>query len=677
MRVTEPQLRTVLLAQAIEHADAEHALVSAVELQEATRQAVAAARARGVARVGVAEVMLDRATTIARHASGRDTTVAALNPQTGHGEPGGLAAWVARGLPLAALLLGLATDRISNAHRVDLLSPPLLAVLAWNLAAYLLIAWRAWRVWRTPGSSQPGAWLQQALRPLGHPFGRAGRGLPARIAADFHRRWWAQAGGLLQLRTARVLHLCAAAWGAGIALSLLLRGLVVRYQFGWESTFLDASQVHAIVSVLFAPITLLPGVAPFTLQEIAATQNFAGESGMGGSRWVGMYVGLLLLAVVLPRLGLAAWARWREHRWQGHIDPQDPAFDALRASLPGDLVIGLHGTQGEAQQQLLLLLGAGLQTPHGDRLGFTDDPAQPVDAVLDWAASPPPPAWQTAPRLSLRWEDFGASWVLEPALFHSLHAALPAHHHALARLRAAWVARNEQRFGQALRALALHLHACAALHSLPPEAAAAQYAQRVHTLEATLRTLHGAPAAPLQSLAPPADKAPPLPLVRRGDSTALAVGTSAGAAAGAAAGAKAGALIDVGSGGLTLGAGTALGALLGGTTAWVVRARQKKDEGRQDLLHHAAEVACTHYLVITHQQRVPPDEAAQLAPRWAAEVTGTVAAHGAALAAALKVGEPGNEAVQALLRTMLLGILQRSVAAGAGAAAAAHRPPAA
>ena len=144
MRVTEPQLRTVLLAQAIEHADAEHALVSAVELQEATRQAVAAARARGVARVGVAEVMLDRATTIARHASARDTTVAALNPQPGHGDaPGGPARWVARGLPLAALLLGLATDRISNAHRVDLLSPPLLAVLAWNLAAYLLIAWRA------------------------------------------------------------------------------------------------------------------------------------------------------------------------------------------------------------------------------------------------------------------------------------------------------------------------------------------------------------------------------------------------------------------------------------------------------------------------------------------------------------------------------------------------------
>ena len=364
MRVTEPQLRTLLLAQAIEQADTGHTLVSAVERQEATRHAVAAARARGVPRVGVAEVMLDRAATIARHASGRDSTVAALNPQPGQGEPGGLAPWVSRGLPLAALLLGLAIDRISNAHRVDLLSPPLLTVLAWNLAAYLLIAWRAWR------PSQPGAWLQQALRPLGHPlghlFGRAGRGrgLSARIAADFHQRWWAHAGDLLQQRTARVLHLCAAAWGAGIALSLLLRGLVVRYQFGWESTFLDATQVHAIVSVLFAPLTLLLGLAPFTLQEIAATQNFAGESGVAGmagmggaagSRWVGMYVGLLLLAVVLPRLALATGARWREHRWQGHIDPQGPAFDTLRASLPGDLVIGLHGPQAQAQ----VLLGAG------------------------------------------------------------------------------------------------------------------------------------------------------------------------------------------------------------------------------------------------------------------------------------------------------------------------------
>lgn len=666
MRVTEPQLRTLLLAQAIEQADTRHTLVSPVELQDATRSAVAAARARGLPRVGVAEVMLERATTIADHASGRDSTVAALHaPHTEGPGAGGLGPWVARGLPLAALLLGLAIDRISNAHRVDLLSPPLLTVLAWNLAVYLLIAWRAWRP-----PSQPSAWLQQALRPLGNPFGRAerGRGLAARIAADFHQRWWAHAADLLQQRAARVLHLCAAAWGTGIALSLLLRGLVVRYQFGWESTFLDATQVHAIVSVLFAPLTLLLGLAPFTLQEIAATQNFAGESGVAGiaggggaagSRWVGMYVGLLLLAVVLPRLALAAWARWREHRSQGHIDPQGAAFDTLRASLPGDLVIGLHGPQAQAQ----VLLGASLQTPQGDRLQWVADASAPVDAVLVWTPDPLPLAWQAAPRVVLRWEDFGASWVLEPTLFDRLGAALPAHHHALARLCAAWVERNEQRFGQALQALAQHLRACAALTRLPPDAAAAQYADQVRALDATLRALHGEPAAPAM---PSAQLAPPLPAPRRIDGTALALGTSAGAAAGAAAGAKAGALIDLGTGGLTLGAGTALGALLGGTTAWVVRSLQKKDAGRQDLLQHATEAACSHYLAIAHQQRMPPDDAHPWAARWRAEVTGTVAAHGTALTAALQDGADA-EALVPLLRTVLMGILQRScVAEGSG-----------
>ena len=57
MRVTAPQLRTVLLAQAIEHADSGHTLVSPPALEEATRSAVAAARARGVQRVGVGDVV--------------------------------------------------------------------------------------------------------------------------------------------------------------------------------------------------------------------------------------------------------------------------------------------------------------------------------------------------------------------------------------------------------------------------------------------------------------------------------------------------------------------------------------------------------------------------------------------------------------------------------------------
>lgn len=660
MRVTEPQLRAVLLAQAIEQVDTGRTLVSQADWDDATRSAVAAAHQRGVLQhVGAGDVVLDRAHTIADRASGRDATVAALRGPAVH--------WrrLARGLPLLALLLGLAVDRVANAHRVDLLSPPLLIVLGWNLCVYLLMAWRAWRTPRPQHQSGPGAW-RQGLRF----FSRPGRGLAARIAADFHMRWVAHASDVLAQRAARVLHLCAAAWAAGIALSLLLRGLVVRYQFGWESTFLDATQVHAIVSVLFWPLKVLFGAAPFTLQEIAATQNFAGE-GAAGNRWVWMYVGLLVLAVVLPRLALAACARWREARWQGHIDLDDAAFDALRAALPGDLVIGLHGPQAEVLQ------GAQVQTLQGDHLQF-GDARQPVDAVLAWTSDASPPAWHAAPLLVLRWEDFGASWVLEPALFDRLATALPAQRHALARLRTAWVERSEQRFRQSLLALAQHLHACA--HLGPGDATAQQshYAEQVQALDTALRALHGQPPVPTQQNPTPRRDAAPLPAPRRADTTALAMGTSAGAAAGAVAGAKAGALIDVGTGGLTLGAGTALGALLGGTTAWVLRSFQKKDDGDNNtpthqLLRHAAEAACTHYLVIAHHQRVPPGDAVELAARWRAEVTGTVAAHGDALAAALKANGPGDEdAVQALLHTMLAGILRRSFAPeGRGAATTA------
>ncbi|KQO16876.1 hypothetical protein ASF16_13350 [Acidovorax sp. Leaf78] len=657
MRVTLPQLRTVLLAQSIEQVDAGRTLVSQADWDEATRTAVAAARQRGAQRVGAGDVVLERADTVARRASGRDTTVAALH------EPGAAGRWLARGLPLLALAMGLAIDRIANAHRVDLLSPPLLIVLAWNLCVYLLMAWRAWR---PPATGLP---LLQGLRQLTRRLGSGrGRGLAARIAADFHARWWAHTADLQVQRAARVLHLCAAAWGAGIALSLLLRGLVVRYQFGWESTFLDATQVHAIVLVLFWPLTVLFGTAPFTLQEIAATQNFAGE-GAGGSRWVWMYVGLLALVVVLPRLALAAWARWREARWHARIDPGDAAFDALRAALPGDLLIGLHGPLAEVLQT------AAVQTPQGDRLQF-GDARQPVDAVLAWTTDAPPPAWQGAPVLALRWEAFAASWVLEPTLFDRLTAALPAQQHALSRLRAAWVERNELRFRESLQALARHLREVAQPapggETGDANAKSARYAQQVQTLDAALRTLHGQlPAPSLHASNAPHGHAL-LPATRRTSNTALAVGTSAGAAAGAAAGAKAGALIDIGTGGLTLGAGTALGALLGGTTAWVLRSLQKKDDG-DALLRHAVEAACTHYLVIAHLERVPPADADRLAERWRAEVTGTVAAHGDALAAALRRTGPGDDAmqaVQALLHTMLTGILRRSFAAAATAAPA-------
>lgn len=673
MRVTEQQLRTLTLAQAIEQTDTEHTLVSPVEREDALRNAVASARARGVERVGVGDVVLERATTLVHHAQGRDETVARLNL------PAARLPGLARALPVVALLLGLAIDRLANAHRVDLLSPPLLAVVAWNLIVYALLAWRAWRP--RPPDHGAVAGLRHAWSALGR---RIGRRRAARLATAFHTRWWARTAPLWSTRAARVLHLCAAAWAAGIALSLLLRGLIVRYQFGWESTFLDASQVHALVSALFWPLTTLLGLEPFSLQDIAATQNFAGE-GVAGSRWVWMYVGLLALVVVVPRLALAVWAWTQEARWSRRlaIDPQAPEFDTLRDALPGDFVFGVLGATA-AQMEVLRGIGT-VHDGHGDRLRFVaaSGPAalQSVDAVLICDGEPPAapsPAWQQAPQQPLPWSACAQSWVLEPALFDQLAAALPHGHQPLARLRQARIDHNEALFSQSVHTLARHLRDGAALitdRDGDGEQYAANYARLAQALDTALWALHGLnmPADGSARTSLPLLPHGGAPTQRRADGTAMVLGTSAGAAAGAAAGAKMGALIDVGTGGLTLGTGTALGALLGGTTAWVVRALHKKD-ARQDVTRHVTEAALTRYLVIAHHARVPAEDASALADRWRAEVTGTVTAHGAALATALQARATPADPLVPLLHTMLTGILQRSFAPADPAAAPSGHP---
>ncbi|GAA6118913.1 DUF2868 domain-containing protein [Acidovorax sp. FG27] len=687
--VTEPQLRAVLLAQSIEQAGA----VSPPEVDEALRQAVAAARQRGVDRLQVADVVQARAQALVERAGSRDPAIAAL------AHPSVRLRWLGRLLPVAALLAGLAIDRIANAHRVDLLSPPLLLVLAWNLALYAVLAWRALR--RRAGAppparsaqSTPSPELPMALRGWARSVRASGQAAPgtrptrlaARVAADFQRRWFTATAALFGQRLARVLHLCAAAWGAGIALSLLLRGLVVRYQFGWESTFLDVPQVHAVTTVLFWPLTALFGLAPFSPQEIAATRDFAG-TGAEGSRWVWMYVGLLLLMVVLPRLALAGWARWRERALVRdlRLDTTEGSFDTLRVALPVDWLIGLLGASPAEAEAARALAARHAQGGAPDTLRFAEPPpagrgsaaapAEAVDAVIVLGDAPVPPAWQGVPRVPLPWAQWGESWVLEPVLFERLAPMLPpGRRAALERVRQAWQTHNTDRFDHALRTVARHVAACAASSSDlgAGEEAATRYGQQLMALDATLRELHGLPPA-----ATPGQPSPDVaaPLADRRDRVALAVGTSAGAAAGAAAGAKAGALIDIGSGGITMGAGTALGALLAGTTAWALGALRKKHTA-DEALRQAVEAACTHYLVIAHQARVPQDDAPDLAARWRAEITGTVAAHWEALARALQAGEPPGpppaspsaaheraQAVEPLLRTVLHGVLRRSFA---------------
>ena len=67
------------LAQALERADTERTLVSQIEWDEATRQALAAARERGAQRVGVAEVVLERSAAVVARAAVRHVGSASVH----------------------------------------------------------------------------------------------------------------------------------------------------------------------------------------------------------------------------------------------------------------------------------------------------------------------------------------------------------------------------------------------------------------------------------------------------------------------------------------------------------------------------------------------------------------------------------------------------------------------
>lgn len=235
-------------------------------------------------------------------------------------------------LPVLAFLVGVLADRIGDVHRVNLLSAPLLLILLWNLAVYVLLLLRPLLPRRALGRR-----LEGLRRPL-LPRARRAHALLGAALARFGEEWLSLSAPLNMARSARILHAGAALLAAGAALSLYLRGVLAAYQVGWESTFLDASQVHALLSWLFLPAVSLFGLNGFTLQQVDALRFGQPASPDSGAQWVHLYAATLFLLVVLPRLVLAVLAYLRERRLARRfpLDLAQPYFQRLCAGLaPG------------------------------------------------------------------------------------------------------------------------------------------------------------------------------------------------------------------------------------------------------------------------------------------------------------------------------------------------------
>jgi hypothetical protein len=231
-----------------------------------------------------------------------------------------------------AFAVGVLVDHPGSGGAIDLLAPPIWAVLLWNVAVYLLLALRL--PLRHAGATR----LWSALARLVRPGLRGAEGaVPARFAADLAPRL--QPAALA--RVAATLHLAAAALALGLIAGLYLRGLVLDFRVGWQSTFLDAAQVQRLLAVTLAPASRVSGIALPGVAEVQALRLPGAAAAPGAAApWIHLYAWQLLLVVVGPRLLLAAGAAWRARRLAAAIAlPLDePYFRQLlwqqRAQVP-------------------------------------------------------------------------------------------------------------------------------------------------------------------------------------------------------------------------------------------------------------------------------------------------------------------------------------------------------
>jgi len=240
--------------------------------------------------------------------------------------------WVGYAIVAGALILGVAVDRVGDAQRINVLAPPVLVLLLWNLAVYAAIM--IGYIVRYGQARDAGPLGDIVVRlasgarwihvRMGGPLASA----VATLTAD----WTRLAASLYGARAVRILHLAAAALALGVIAGLYLRGIAFEYRATWESTFLAASTVHSLLAVALAPGAMVTGLSVPDLAQVAAIRAPGSEN---AARWLHLMAATLLLIVVLPRLALALFAAVLERHRAAHLPlaVEEPYFQRLLRGL--------------------------------------------------------------------------------------------------------------------------------------------------------------------------------------------------------------------------------------------------------------------------------------------------------------------------------------------------------
>lgn len=196
-------------------------------------------------------------------------------------------------LGLAAFVSGMLTDRLATeGARINLLSPPLLLLVLWNIAVYLLILLKPLLPGRISSHLLP---LRECLsKALLRAAGASAAFIEARSAIFMPQCRWL---------VARALHIAAILFAVGLLAGMAVRGIGTAYHVGWESTWLagNPQAVHAVLSAIYGHLPFC-GPIPDAATVAALAFDAGNASSADAAPWLLRLMCLLSLAIILPRL---------------------------------------------------------------------------------------------------------------------------------------------------------------------------------------------------------------------------------------------------------------------------------------------------------------------------------------------------------------------------------------
>lgn len=331
-------LRTILLVKAIEESDRTGEILPFADRADATRAALRGGRSQLAARARRLLRLLAIRYPAVRHVGG------VLE---------GAGAYVAPLLVLG-ILLGVALSTLDTPRRVNILAFPLAGLMVWNLFVYLALIATARRTSGSSPQRTPHAFTAllarlsrwRASRWFAH---SAIFNVPLTEALRRFEADWRPIGRpLLLARIRRLLHLAAAAVAGGLIAGLYLRGIVLQYDAGWESTFLGPRSVHAAIRLIYGPAAALTGIPlPASREAVAALRWGAPAGSADAAPWIHLTAATVALYVILPRLALALMETLRLWHRSWRVSTPDSLdryarslFEPGSGSLAGNLVAG-------------------------------------------------------------------------------------------------------------------------------------------------------------------------------------------------------------------------------------------------------------------------------------------------------------------------------------------------